>query len=279
MRTYQLLVSPSVVSYLIREQFYNYVPRQHTFEDSLPKKLEYTVYLLSLKEWNLDSFMNHIVWKPLRRVGRKLDFLTHNRLLMLFVPTFLLALIAYNFQDKLSAQSHLYLPILFAAIGLLMVLKSYSERKSPQMSWLLLIMNHFWVALAISFNEHFILEEVLFYLSGVVIAGGVGYACLRRLKLLEPKVDLNQFAGHVYEHPKLTLVFLLAAMGLMGFPITPTFIGEDLVFSHIHEDQIVLAFLCSIGFVFEGIAIVRIYGRVFLGPHTKHYHETAYRSS
>jgi len=68
-------------------------------------------------------------------------------------------------------------------------------------------------------------------------------------------------------------------MGLMGFPITPTFIGEDLVFSHIHEDQIVLAFLCSVGFVFEGIAIVRIYGRVFLGPHTKNYHETAYRSS
>jgi len=27
LRTYQLLVSPSVVSYLIREQFYNYVPR------------------------------------------------------------------------------------------------------------------------------------------------------------------------------------------------------------------------------------------------------------
>lgn len=279
LRTYQLLVSPSVVSYLIREQFYNYVPRQHTFEDSLPKKLEYTVYLLSLKEWNLDSFMNYIVWKPLRRVGRKLDFLTFNRLLFFFVPTFLLALVAYNVQEKLPAGSHVYLPILFAAIGLLMVLKSYSERKSPQMSWLLLIMNHFWVALAISFNEHFTLEEVFFYLSGVVIAGGIGYVCLRRLKLLEPTVDLNQFAGHVYEHPKLTMVFLLAAMGLMGFPITPTFIGEDLVFSHIHEDQIVLAFLCSVGFVFEGIAIVRIYGRVFLGPHTKNYHETAYRSS
>jgi NADH-quinone oxidoreductase subunit L len=37
LRTYQLLVSPSVVTYLIREQFYNFVPREHTVEDSLPK--------------------------------------------------------------------------------------------------------------------------------------------------------------------------------------------------------------------------------------------------
>jgi NADH-quinone oxidoreductase subunit L len=279
LRTYQLLVSPSVVSYLIREQFYNYEPRNHTFEDSLPKKIEYSVYLLSLKEWNLDSFMNYIIWKPLRRIGRKLDFLTHNRLLLLFIPTFLIGLIAYFNEDKLPAGSHIYLPVVFSIIGLLMVLKSYSERKSPKMSWLLLIMNHFWVSLAISFNEHFTILEIIFYLSGVVVSGLVGYLCLNRLKKLEPEIDLNQFAGHVYEHPKIAFVFLLSALGLMGFPITSTFIGEDLVFSHIHEDQIFLAFFSSLGFVFEGIAIVRIYGRVFLGPHTKKYHETAYRSS
>jgi NADH-quinone oxidoreductase subunit L len=279
LRTYQLLVSPSVVSYLIREQFYNYVPHQHTFEDSLPKKIEYSIYLLSLKEWNLDSFMNYIVWKPLRRIGRKLDFLTHNRLLFLFIPAFLMGVIAYFNEDKLPQRSHLYLPVLFSMIGLLMVLKSYSERKSPQMSWLLLIMNHLWIALAISFNEHFSIEEAIFYLSGVVISGVTGYVCLVRLKKLEPEIDLNQFAGHVYEHPKIAFIFLLSALGLMGFPITPTFIGEDLVFSHIHEDQILLAFFSSVSFVFAGIAIVRIYGRIFLGPHTKTYHETAYRSS
>ena len=279
LRTYQLLVSPSVVSYLIREQFYNYIPHAHTFEDSFPKKIEYSIYLLSLKEWNLDSFMNYIVWKPLRRVGRKLDFLTHNRLLFLFIPTFLIGLLAYFNEEQLPAGSHTFLPILFSIIGLLMVLKSYSERKSPKMSWLLLIMNHFWIALAISFNEHFTINEAVFYLSGIIVSGGIGYACLSKLTKLEPAIDLNQFAGHVYEYPKLALIFLLAALGLMGFPITTTFIGEDLVFSHIHEDQIFLAFFSSVSFVFGGIAIVRIYARLFLGPHTKTYHETAYRSS
>lgn len=75
LRTYQLLVSPSVVSYLIREQFYNFIPRQHTIEDSLPKKLEYTIYMLCLKEWNLDTLLHRYLWKPIKWAGNRLEFL------------------------------------------------------------------------------------------------------------------------------------------------------------------------------------------------------------
>jgi NADH:ubiquinone oxidoreductase subunit 4 (subunit M) len=66
---------------------------------------------------------------------------------------------------------------------------------------------------------------------------------------------------------------------LAGFPITPSFVGEDLIFSHIHEDQIALAFFTAMSLVINGLATVRIYARVFLGPHIKTYHEVAKRSS
>jgi NADH:ubiquinone oxidoreductase subunit 5 (subunit L)/multisubunit Na+/H+ antiporter MnhA subunit len=279
LRTYQLLVSPSVVSYKIREQFYNFVPRQHAIEDSLPKKIEYSIYLLSLKEWNLDSFMNYILWKPLKNIGRKLDFLTVNRLLLLFIPAYLLGLVFLFMNENSSEQPHEYLPGAFALIGLLMILKSFSERKSPLMSWLLLIMNHFWIALAISFNERFELTEVIFYLSGVIISGIVGYLGILKLKSYEKNINLNQFHGHSFEHPKLALVFLLACLGLAGFPITPTFIGLDLVFSHIHENQVILAYATASSYILAGISLIRLYSRLFLGPHIKTYHETAYKSS
>lgn len=279
LRTYQLLVSPSVVSYKIREQFYNFVPRQHSIEDTLPKKIEYSIYLLSLKEWNLDLFMNFILWKPLKNFGRKLDFLTVNRLLLLFIPTYLLGLVFLFMNENSSEQPHEYLPSAFALIGLLMILKSFSERKSPLMSWLLLIMNHFWIALAISFNERFELTEVIFYLSGVIISGIVGYWGILKLKSYEQNIDLNQFHGHSFEHPKFALVFLLASLGLAGFPITPTFIGLDLVFSHIHENQVVLAYATASSYILAGISLIRLYSRLFLGPHVKTYHETAYKSS
>jgi NADH:ubiquinone oxidoreductase subunit 4 (subunit M) len=65
----------------------------------------------------------------------------------------------------------------------------------------------------------------------------------------------------------------------MGFPITPTFIGEDLIFTHIHEDQVALATIVALSFIIDGLAIIRIYARVFLGPHVKSVYEMAYRSS
>jgi formate hydrogenlyase subunit 3/multisubunit Na+/H+ antiporter MnhD subunit len=107
----------------------------------------------------------------------------------------------------------------------------------------------------------------------------VGYICLRRLGFLEKSIDLDQFHGHSYKHPKLALVFLLSCLGLAGFPITPTFIGEDLLFTHIHEDQALLAFFVALSFIIDGLSIIRIYSRIFLGPHVKSMYEMAYRSS
>lgn len=279
LRTYQLLVSPSVVSYLIREQFYNFVPRQHSFEDSLPKRLEYSLYMLSLKEWNLDSFMYRFLWNPLKWAGNKLNFLTLSRVLWFFVPVYVLGWFSLYVEESIPENVHHTLPIVFSLLGLVMVLKSFTERKRARMSWVLVIMNHFWVALAVSFNEHFTYNHTILYLSGIIVAGVIGYISLSRLKALEGSIDLDQFHGHSYKHPRIAFLFLLCCLGVSGFPITPTFIGEDLIFTHIHEDQILLAFFVSLSFIIDGLAIIRIYARIFLGPHAKSIYEMAYRSS
>lgn len=279
LRTYQLLVSPSVVSYMIREQFYNYTPRETTIEDSWPKKIEYSIYLLSLKEWNLDLFISRVLWNPLKSIGRKLHFFTLKSLLLFFIPAYIIGLVCLYTKANIPATVHKLLPVCFSLTGLMMVLKAFSETRNVTMSWLLIMMNHFWVALAVSFNEDFKYSQVHLYLSGIVIAGVTGLFFLRRIRSFEHQIDLSRFHGHVYEHPGIAFIFLISCLGLTGFPITPTFIGEDLIFSHIHHDQYVLAISVSIGFIIDGLALIRIYARVFLGPHIKTYHETAYRSS
>jgi NADH-quinone oxidoreductase subunit L len=135
------------------------------------------------------------------------------------------------------------------------------------------------MALAISFNETFDFNQVHLFLSGSVISGIIGYICLQKLRSMEINVDLQQFHGHSYKHPGIALIFLIASLGLIGFPITPTFIGEDLMFSHIKENQVVLAFFAALSFIIDGLAIIRIYARVFLGPHAKSYYEMGYRAS
>ncbi|WP_374398457.1 proton-conducting transporter membrane subunit [Flavobacterium sp.] len=279
LRTYQLLVSPSVVSYLIRDQFYNFKPREKAIEDSYPKKIEYTLYILALKEFNLEGFLNMVLWKPLKIIGKSLDFLNIKRIYFFFIPIYLMGFITYKFKLHLPYQLTNILPELFAFIGLVFVFKSFSERRSPFLAWILIVMNHFWIALAIVFNDKVSVSEIAYYLAGIIVAGIIGYIALLQLRKLERRILINQYLGHVYEHPKFAFFFLLATLGITGFPITTTFIGEDLIFSHIDSNQLFLAFFVASSFVVSGIAGIRIYARLFLGPHVKTYHELPYKSS
>lgn len=279
LRAYQLLVSPSVITYLIREQFYNFSSRATSIEDSLPKKLQYTFYILCVKEWNLDSLMYRFLWNPLKMAGNKFNFLTFNRSILIFVPAYIAGLFCVYHKEMLAPAVHSTLPIFFSLIGLILVLKSFTERLKTRMSWILLIMNHFWVALAISFNENFEFNQVHLYLSGIVVSGIAGYFVLSKLRNIEGNIGLDQFHGHSYKHPKIAFIFLLCCLGLSGFPITPTFIGEGVIFSHIRANQIILASITALSLIIDALAIIRIYARIFLGPHAKSIDEMAYRSS
>ena len=279
LRTYQLLVSPSVVSYLIRDQFYNFQPKSRKVNFFFPKRIENTLYILALKEFNLEGFLNLVLWKPLKTIGKLLDFLDIKRVYYFFIPLFVLGFLAYKFKVDLPQQLISVLPEVFAFIGLVFVFKSFSERKSPFLAWILIVLNHFWIALAIVFNDKVGVSEIAFYLAGIILAGSIGYIALLQLKKIEMRILISQYLGHVYEHPKFAFFFLLATLGITGFPITSTFIGEDLIFSHIDSNQIVLAFFVASSFVVSGIAGIRIYARLFLGPHVKTYHELPYKSS
>jgi len=280
LRTYQLLVSPSLVSYLIRDQFYHFKPRRNTlFRIGLPPRLESSIYLHALREWNLDYLMNRIVFNPFKRIGHRLDFLRMKNIFFFVIPLYLVGLVALQFQSEIPVALAQIIPEILALVGLTMVLKAFSERRFARLAIALVLLNHCWIALAVSFNEHFDFSHTAMYLGGVIVSGLVGYICIEILLKKEGPLDLNGYYGHHYEHPRLAFIFLIACLGLMGFPISTTFIGEDLIFSHIHEDQYVLAIANALSFVLGGIALIRIYARLFLGPHIKTNHETPLHSS
>lgn len=279
LRTYQLLVSPSVVSYLIREQFYNFKPREHTIEDSLPKRIEYSMYMLCLKEWNLDSIMYRYLWNPVKWAGKKLDFMVTNKMLYYFIPVYMIGLYCVYNKALVPEAVQGIMPLVLGVVALLTGLKAFTERVHAISAYLLVVMTHFWIALAVAFNETFSFDEIHLYLSGAAFAGMLGLWCLWRLKTWEKNIDLDRFHGYTRGHQRLAFVFLLCCLAASGFPITPTFIGEDLIFNHIHENQFVLAFLVAASLIINGLALIRIYARVFMGPHVKSIYEMAYRSS
>jgi NADH-quinone oxidoreductase subunit L len=276
LRTYQLLISPSIVSYKIREQLYEI--QSPVAQSGWFKRFMDRYYILSLKEWNLDNGLYSVLWNPLKKIGRGWKVLNFRYIFWVMALILGIGLLLRLNEGVLSPVVKERLPFFFAFWGFLMAVKAFTERDSVRKSLTLIMFNHVSISLALSFNAHFDNAHHVWYLSGIVLAWALGYLILTRLRKTE-WVSLDNFYGHIYEYPKTGFVFLLVCLGLSGFPITPSFVGEDLIFSHIELDQIGLAFFTAFSLVINGLATMRIYARVFLGPHVKNYHQIAKRSS
>ncbi|MEP7141878.1 MAG: proton-conducting transporter membrane subunit [Ferruginibacter sp.] len=280
LRTYQLLVSPSVLGYLIHNQFYYYSPKQNDAKNSFINKLSNSVYLLSIKEWNMDTFQFRFLWMPFKWLGRKLNFMSAKIGIPALVVVFMAGLLCFLYEQKIPKQLDEILHLLFAFIGMILVLISFTERKNAVSAWLLIIASQFYIILSIAFlNDKYKYVEILIYAGGLVVAAIIGYACLLKLKKREKNIDLDGFYGHIHEHPGIAFMFLLACLAFVSLPFTPSFIGVDLMFSHIHKHEYLLISFTAISFLFIEIAVLRIYARLFLGQHKKQYHPIAYRSS
>jgi NADH-quinone oxidoreductase subunit L len=279
LRTYQLLVSPSVLSYLIHDQFFNFNPPQHNFKNNLWGKIRLTFFALSIKEFNLDGFMFNYLWTPLKKIGNSMNFISNKIVFFIFTPVYAIGLFMVYHEDMIPQNLMGTLPVIFAICALIIILKAFVERKSARMAWFYVILSQLFASLAIAFNEQFEFEQIHVFLSGILVSGIIGYVCLNHLNKGGKSISLDTFHGYSYQHSLLAIVFLIASLGLSGFPITPTFIGEDLILGHIHENQFLLLGLISLSLILDGLAIFRIYARIFLGPHQEINHELAYRSS
>jgi NADH:ubiquinone oxidoreductase subunit 5 (subunit L)/multisubunit Na+/H+ antiporter MnhA subunit len=280
LRTYQLLVSPSVLGYLVHEQFFSYKPKKYDSNISFINKISNSIYVLSLKEWNLDTFQFKFMWSPFKWIGRKLNFLSNKMVLYSLIVIYSIGIYLFLNQDILPKKLDQFLHILFAFIGMLLILKSFSKRTDAIVVWFMLIASQFYILLAISFlNDKYEYMEILIYVSGLLIAACIGFFSLYKLKMIENKIDLNDFYGYNHDHPKYGFWFLISCLAFAGLPFTPTFIGVDLMFSHIDKNEYLLLAIIVISLLFVEISVLRIYARLFLGPNKKQNHQIAYRSS
>lgn len=280
LRSYQLLVSPSVLGYMIHEQFFNYSPKQYDSQKLWINKISNSIYLLSLKEWNLDVYLQIILWNPIKFIGKKLQIFNSTMGLITASIIYIVGLIFLIFDNHIPKQIDEFIHILFALIGLILILMAFVERKSSIKAWLTIIISQFYVVLSIALvNDEYEYNEILLYVCGLITAAIIGSVILIRLKKAENQLELNDFYGHIHKYPKAGLWFLISCLAFVCLPFTPSFIGIDLMFSHIDHDDYLLVGITSISFLILELAVLRIYARVFLGPNKKNDHPIAFRSS
>jgi NADH:ubiquinone oxidoreductase subunit 5 (subunit L)/multisubunit Na+/H+ antiporter MnhA subunit len=279
LRTYQLLVSPSIVAHKIKSQLFSPPKKDKRNRLAFLQRVNSAFYLLSLKEFNLDYLMFKWLWSPLKKIGSTWKILSFKYVFYIISSLIIFGIVVLISHVQFIEKIQHSISLLFGIIGLLTVIKSFTERDSVRKSWALIMLNHVLISLSISFNEQYDWVHNAWYLSGILISWLCGLLVINRMRKQENWFSLDRFYGHAYEHPRNALLFLLCCLGISGFPITPSFIGEDLIFSHIHSDQIFLAFCVGLSLIINGLAAIRIYARIFLGPHVKTYHEVAKRSS
>ncbi len=276
LRTYQLLVSPSVLSYRIHDMFFNFRKRGQRPAGRLTN----TLYILSTKEWNMDKWMKTLLWDPFKQAGTVLSVIVKPLGVAILTTMFLAGVYIYLNEDAFPPDLYGILPVAFSLTGLLITIRSFTDRGDAKQVWLLVLAGQLFITLSIALlHDEFTHRYMFIYLSGSMVFGLVGYLCLRRIENIDEDILLDIYHGYSYEQPRAALLFLVACLGIIGMPFTPTFIGIDLLFSHIHKSEMALIAFTATSFVFMELAVIRIYAHVFLGQHKKPYHPVAFKSS
>lgn len=279
LRSYQLLVSPSVLSYLIHNQFFHPVEPAKPGKPSFLTTVRNSLYILSVKEWNIDGLLYRYLWSPFKWTGKILSPLTGKVSVIILAAVFLFGLFSFSSIDDTAGNVSRYMPVILSFTSLLLVLHAFAERGDARRAWILAFASQFFIVLAVLLNIDFRWNELVIYLCGTLVSGIGGWISLNKIHAIDKDISLNGFHGYTYEQPRLGFVFLLCCLGLVGFPVTPTFIGVDIMFTHVEKEQLAVIAFMALSFLFIELSVLRIYARIFLGQHKKPYHAIAYRSS
>ncbi|WP_026601861.1 proton-conducting transporter transmembrane domain-containing protein [Methylomonas sp. 11b] len=274
LRCYQLLVSPSIVAHLLRVEgnvdsdFYIKNNDQLTFlpasiRDSLPDVLQNTLYVFALQEGHLELLVKKILWEPLKNLGRQLNAVS--LWIKILAGLALLAIIAIA-ASGVSSVARIYLSMPISLAMAVVSLSAFSNKHSPFQVWHSVALSSILAGVAVWLMVPSAWADVALFFSGIIPSWILGIwalsVLLRHYHFADEPFVFRAFAE---TRPGWSLMLFLSFLGLVGFPITPAFLGEDLLLSHASSQHPWFAAPITVSFVINGIAIARVYLRLCMG--------------
>ncbi|HSW77549.1 MAG TPA: proton-conducting transporter membrane subunit [Candidatus Chromulinivoraceae bacterium] len=278
LRTYQLLISPSVVSYLVHDQFFYFVPPVQRIKNTFLGKIHATFYILGIKEWSMNTAVSYYLWKPLKSIGRVFAFLDSLFVQITVFVLFLAALIVVA-SIALSADLLLVASTIAAVISIIFYIRAYTTKNSARIAWNLIMLGHLFGVLFLVLASTRDWKYLAMYGAGVIAAFIVGHICLWYLETKDEPNALRDYHGSIYAFPRLGNLFFIVSLLFMAFPISPSFLAQDMLISLIPEGHAFQVVLFCLSYLLVGVSTIRLYTKVFFGSHKTSYHETAYKSS
>ncbi|RYG50705.1 MAG: hypothetical protein EOO01_10100, partial [Chitinophagaceae bacterium] len=184
LRTYQLLVSPSVLNYLVHHQYFHY----HAAKAKPLSAWHASRFVLGVKEWNLDSIMKRFAWDPFKWIGKRFLFLGSKGVIAIVLLLALISLSVSVIKPSFTGDQATLTATTMLVIALALTLFTFSYRGSAIKAWMYLLLAHLFIIAGIGINAtHIYIAEVIFYTSGIVIAFTAGLVFLLQTKRMDDK--------------------------------------------------------------------------------------------
>ena len=278
LRAYQLLISPSIVGYLVHDQFFYFVPPVQKIKNTLLGKIRGTFYVLGIKEWNMNTAVKKYVWGPLKTVGRAFAFLDRLSLQgVLFATAVVVIVIAL--LGSLTPSGELAIAIAAATGSGVLYIRAYATKQSAPIAWNLIGLGHLFSAIFLVMAAGGNWQYLVVYGTGVLAAFVIGHLCLWYVRSKGEPDRLLEYHGVIYVYPRVGNLFFVAALLFMAFPISPSFMAQETLLGMIPANYLPLILLFCVSYLVMGVGIMRLYMKVFFGSYSESHHEKAYRSS
>lgn len=238
LRCYQLLVSPSAVAYLLRQQSAIDTARvsdERSFvKRFLPDRLRATLYVFSVSEGYLEVMIRAIFWNPIEYVAQ-------------WLLRFKIPIVVLGFGLVISAMAVTHaIGLILAVIAMLFSILALNQCRDTMIPILWVSASYLMIAFSICFiseNRH---GEVL-YMIGILLSCAVAFCSMLWMRSRKAQGNGTLFRDCAF----------LGTLGVIGFPFLPTFFGEDILLHEVFRWHPVIAVSLSSLFAFNGYVAIR----------------------
>ena len=265
LRCFQLLVSPSIMAFVLRWQgegggrirLLNLA-----VERWVSRRWAATIYIFCLNEAYLEFLSRALFWRPARWVGGAIGRLASK-------PSTLFAFIAIlGVGMSVSGTSiEEWGAGVLVALALAFASFAAATRGRPVRAWDAAAMAGTAIGLAISLLDHEGQMGALFVGTTNLVGWAMGRYALTRFEKLFPGGTLADHHGLVRRDPTGATLLFLGFLLIAGFPIGPGFVGQDLLLHSTVRIGLWSTAILALVFVFVGLALVRLFVRVSFAGH------------
>ena len=265
LRCYQLLISPSAMAYLLRLQGSDNLqltPMGGIWTRFLPKRINQSFYIFCLNDGYLEELVRFLIWMPIKRAGMTLQKFDRSLYWIVFPILFISIGIL---KVQLTEDVREPISILCAILMLALATTAFSERRSALRAWNTASLSALFAGVTVVVMEPSTADDILIYASSITLFWVIGFQSLLFMADGIEKLNLQFYRGMSASHPGGSVLLLVAILGVSGFPISPVYIGQDILLHHAAGADMWLVLAIALTIVINGISLARIYLKVCMG--------------